>query len=274
MRKMMLCLLCCGSLLFGQEQIGDFAPIIVGNNWKYSFTEEHTPLDFPMSSDTARSETSFVSISVQAITTNGTDTIVQLSGTNSGKIIRTWFSTSGQQREFHDTITVAKSWVDSAIIRGDSIFRRAGYSAPVFPFYKKHSVLEASTIPGSVGGATELLIKDSVGSVLTSLVRSDTWCRNLGMIHSYNYVGYFAEYEKLIDLKEFNGQPIVIDASVQYQSSNSNYVCSGNSGFKVEVIHSRKTAGVSQGLYLVNGRCFKKGELLRSSMPIIIRIGR
>jgi hypothetical protein len=124
--------------------IGDFAPTKVGSIWKYSYNYSSSYLGPSLIKDSLSIEIELLSKEIR-----GNDTLVFLHikeqgrsiGINLGALV---FDTIG-----------SSTFIDTAIISGDSVTRPSGYRCRVFPFYQTHNI-DSSVLSKGLSGIDTL----------------------------------------------------------------------------------------------------------------------
>jgi hypothetical protein len=130
--------------------IGDFAPIKIGSEWKYSFRNSTLGLDNFLRVDSGLAE-----IKVLSKQPRDTDTLVELyvKEENRSRI----FTFNSNDDTIKDTISdtaYSRLFYDTAIISGNSVARSAFYHCSVFPFYSRHFIDTTGLSRVKFGGDT------------------------------------------------------------------------------------------------------------------------
>ena len=134
-------LLRCGKndakTMFYLGVIGDFAPIQVNSQWIYSYMKQSWSLGDPVFYDSLKIN---IKIANQIVNANDTTILFQINQNGLRKYVQS----------YTDSI-ISDSFLDSAIIRGDTIFKSGNYRCLIFPLNKTHVVNSDSFQIGSIG---------------------------------------------------------------------------------------------------------------------------
>ena len=259
-----------GTGALAQQMVGDFAPLKVGNVWGYSYNYFYHPFDFPMSSDTAITETLSVIIEVQSSHTNNTDTIFLLSVTEVGKRYRCWISYAPTIVNF-DTIPISDSLVDSAIVRNGVVIPAPGYCCHVFPFCKKHAIEQDSLKKGILGADTLFYLSKKYSVLAPPYSVTSIYVQNIGLYDSSSYfydISSDDSYGFAISLLSFNNQPIPPLVGVRPASVSSPRAIVFNPTCHLRISCTGKPDRLFNKGFMLNGRSMSTYKN-SGAMPVI-----
>jgi hypothetical protein len=252
MKKLLIIVILVSSSFASSTLIGDFAPTTVGSKWVYFYKDGPGMHSEPIPSDS-------LIIQIEAISKEkkGKDTLVLLKIIENGKS----FSPIGLTlpTQINDT------FIDSAIISDDSIYKSSSYQCKVFPFWNQHNILSDSL--KRVKLRNDTLFVFSLGNDTTfPFVSYSSYLQGIGL---YSLISVQLMSSMDITLISFNNKPIPVETKFPSKNALEEKATLCNKTFKTKLItkgsklfatgyllngkKTRATGNVSSGIILTNG---------------------
>jgi hypothetical protein len=230
--------------------IGDFAPTIVGSKWEYSYLYTETDIIL------LYSVTMTIQLQILSKQSRGDDTLVQLK-----------INEKGIQTIYYDTITIDDSFVDTAIISKDSIYKASSYKCTVFPFWKSHFINSDSLSKGVSGQDTLFFLPSPPYDPHFTLYVDYNYLQGIGLdsYYSFDGVGRNVSHNTTIHLISYNDQGIALESKLVQRRAGADkiYPCNVTRIFRIN-----NGKNFPDAVFLINGKRIGPREIVPSGVVI------
>jgi hypothetical protein len=235
MKCRIIVLLVCTSVY--SKMIGDFAPISLNSEWKYSYESRHWWNDQNGNIKTVGGSPMTLTVTVSSISSNQNDTTIILKYVNCNDSDKTIPDTC------YDTVLISRDSIHCNCLK-DNGFSWESQKYPT-PFWTVHevdsSILKQRAETGSFG-----YFDYNTNNNNTSSSCNTTYLQNVGL---YRYYKISSQYDEVLSLISFNNAPVAIG----HNQNNQLKALSKKSGISKVLILDRQFK-TGSNLYGIDGR--------------------